>query len=142
MLTVAYRGLGGELRGRGDTFLVPYRDTPGADDGGYGSVSAPATWPRGRPQGPDPQPGSRLSIRPQPTRAPRDQVMALGPLRRREPVRAVARGPTTEWGGGGTAGGTAAAALQLPLALGVTGTAARVPPPPSPPPPEQKRPRG
>ena len=30
----------------------------------------------------------------QPTRAPRGEAMAVGPLRGREPARAVAKGPT------------------------------------------------
>ena len=49
--------------------------------------------------------------------------MALGPLQGREPARAVAKGPTLKWGSGGMAGGTAAAALRLPLVPGVNGTA-------------------
>ena len=57
--------------------------------------------------------------------------MALGPLRGRELARAVAKGPALKWGSGGMAGGKAAAALRLPLAPGVTGTATGDPPPPT-----------
>ena len=39
------------------------------------------TPPLGGPQDPDPQPGRRVSLRPQPRRAPREEAMALGPLR-------------------------------------------------------------
>ena len=101
--------------------------TPGAGDGGYGSGSSPGNPPPplGRPQGPDPLPGRRVSIRPQPMRAPRDEVMALGPPQGREPARAVAGGRTPEWGGGGMARGTATAPLRLPLAPGMTGTVTR-----------------
>ena len=35
----------------------------------------------GGPQDPDPQPSRRVSLRPQPRRAPREEPMALGPLR-------------------------------------------------------------
>ena len=75
-------------------------------------------------------------MRPQPTRAPRDEVMALSPLRGRELAGAVARGPTLEWGGGVMARGTAAVALRLPLAPGLTGTVARDSAPSLPPPAE------
>ena len=75
---------------------------------------SPATSPLGKPQDPDPGPGRRVSIHPQPTRAPRDEAMALGPLRGRELAQAVAKGPTPKWGSDGMAGGTAAAALRLP----------------------------
>ena len=99
---------------------------------GTAAVPAPAPPPPpplGRPQDPDPRPGRRVSIHPQPTRAPRDEAMALGPLRGRELARAVAKGPALKWGSGGMAGGKAAAALWLPLAPGVTGTATDPPPP-------------
>ena len=36
--------------------------------------------PLGGAQDPDPQPGRRVSLRPQPRRAPREEAMALGPL--------------------------------------------------------------
>ena len=60
--------------------------------------------------------------------------MALGPPRGQGSARAVAQGPTLQWGVGGTIGGTAAAALRLPLAPGVAGTVAGgpLPPPPRP----------
>ena len=90
--------------------------------------------PLGRHQGPDPRAGWRVSIRPQPTRAPRREAMALGPLWGRGAARAVARVPTRQWGVGGTTGGTAAAALRLPLPPGATGVAAGGPQPPPPPP--------
>ena len=110
--------------------LAPYRTRPVPETVGKAAVPAPTPPPPlGRPRGPDPQPGRRVSIRPQPTRAPQDEVMALGPLRGREPARAVARGPTLEWAGGGMAGGTAAAALRLPLAPGDRDGGQRSPPP-------------
>ena len=56
--------------------------------------------------------------------------MALGPLRGRGAARAVARGPTRQWGGGGLTGGSAVTALRLPVALGVAGMAAGGLPPP------------
>ena len=104
---------------------------------GTALVPAPATPPLVWPQCPDPRPGWRVSIRPQPTRAPQGQVMALGPPRGRRPARAVARGPTLQWVVGGTTRGAAAAALRLPLAPGVARTVAGAPPlpPPAPPPP-------
>ena len=105
-------------------------DTPGAGDGGNGSGTSPGDPPLGRPHDPDPQPGRRVSMRPQPTRAPRDEAMALGPHRGREPAQALAKGPTLKWGSGGMARGTAAEALRLLLAPGVTGTATNDPPPP------------
>ena len=109
--------------------------TPVAGEGVYGSGSDPGTPPpSGQPQGPDPPPpGTRVSIRPQPMRAPRDEVVALGPLRGREPALPVAGGPTPEWGGGGMARGTTAAALRLSRAPGMDRTVAMDPPPPSPP---------
>ena len=76
---------------------------------GTEAVPAPATPLLVWPQCPDPRPGWRVSIRPQPTRAPQGEAMALGPPRGRGPARAVARGPTLQWGAGGTTGGAAAA---------------------------------
>ena len=131
-------GLGGELRGGGNATALSdaLPDTPGAGDGRNGSGTSPGTPPPPprRLEGPNPPPGRRVSIRPQPTRAPRDEDMAVDPFRGRGPARALAKGPTLKWGSGGMAGGTAAAALRLPLALGVTGTATIDPPPPPPPP--------
>ena len=67
--------------------------------------------------------------------------MALCPLRRRGPARAVARGPTLRWRVGGATGGTTAVALRLATAPGVAGMAAggSSPPPalPTPPPPHR-----
>ena len=94
------------------------------------AVPAPAAPPLGRHQGPEPRAGWKVSIRPQPTRAPRREAMALGPLRGRGVARAVARVPTKQWGVGGTTGGTAAVALLLPLPPGGTGVVAGGPPPP------------
>ena len=59
---------------------APYRTHPVQVTVGMAAVPAPATPPLGRPQDPDPRPGTRVSLRPQPTRAPRDEAMALGPL--------------------------------------------------------------
>ena len=122
------------MAGRAATFqtaLAPYWTRPAQTGVGTAAVPAPATplleWPRC----PDPRPGWRLSIRPQPTRAPQGEAMALGPPRGRGPARAVARGPTLSWGAGGAAGGAAAEALRLLLAPGVTGTVAAPPPPPT-----------
>ena len=124
--------------GGGNTTALPgaLPDAPGAGDGGNGSGTSPGAPPPplGRPQR-----GRRMSIRLEPTRAPRDEAMALSPQRGREPARAVATGPTLKWGSSGMAGGTAAAALRLPIAPGVTGTAAGEPPPP---PGERRSPRG
>ena len=133
------QGLGASLRGRGgDAPDHPgaLLDTPGAGGGGKGGGTSPGDPPPplGWPHFPDPRPGGGVSIRPQTTRAPRVEAMALGPLRRRGPARAVARGPTLQWGVGGTTRGTAAAALRLPLAPGLAGTAARGSSPRPPPP--------
>ena len=119
---VNYRGAATRPRS-----LAPYWTHPVPLTVVTAAAPAPATPPPlRRPQGPDPLPGQRVSKRPQPTWAPRDEAMALGPLQGRVPARAVARGPTREWAGGGMARGTAAVALRLPLPPGVTGT----PPPP------------
>ena len=88
------------------------------------AVPAPAAPPLGRHQGPDHRAGRKVSIRPQPTRAPRREAMALGPFWGRGAARAVARVSTRQWGVGGTTGGTAAAALRLPFPTGATGVAA------------------
>ena len=111
--------------------LRPYRSRPGLVVVVMAAVSAPATRPSGRPQGPD-LPGRRVSIRPQPTRASRGEVMALSPTWGGELAWAVAGGPTLERGGGGMARCTAAAALRLPLAPSVTGNVPRDSPPPPP----------
>ena len=87
------------------------------------AVPAPATPPWVASLS-GPRPGGRLLIRPQPTTAPRVEAMTVDPLWRREPVRAVARGPTLRWRAGGTTGGKAAAALRLRLVLAVAGTPA------------------
>ena len=116
--------------------LLP--DAPGDNGGGDNGGTSPGGPPLGRHPGPDPRAGRRVSIHPQPTRAPRHEAMALGPLWGRGAARAVARVPTRQWGVGGTARGTAAAALRLPLSPGAAGVAAgglRPPPPPSPAPP-------
>ena len=103
---------------------------------GTAAVAALATPLLVWPQCPDARPGWRVSIRPQPTRAPQGEAMALGPPRGRGSARAVARGPTLQRGVGGTTGGAAAAALRLPLAPGVARMVAGAPPlPPTPPPP-------
>ena len=78
------------------------------------AVPAPAAPPLGTPQHPDPRAGWRMSIRPQPTRAPRYEAMVLGPLWRRGAARAVARAPARQWGDGSLTGGSAAAALCPP----------------------------
>ena len=114
--------------------LLP--DAPGANGGGNSGGTSPSAPPLGRHQGPDPRAGRRVSIRPQPTRAPRPEAMALGPLWGRGAARAVARVPTRQWGVGGTAGGTTATALRLPLPPGAADVAAGgLPLPPAPPPP-------
>ena len=59
---------------------APLTVTPGARGGGNGSGSSTGDPTAGRPQGPDPLPGRRVSIRPQPTRAPRGEAMAVNPL--------------------------------------------------------------
>ena len=97
------------------------------------AVPAPAPPPLGRYEGPDPRTGWRVSIRPQSTRAPRREAMALGPFLGTGAARAVARVPTRQWGVGGTTGGTAAAALRPPLPPGATGVAAGGLPRPPPP---------
>ena len=43
-------------------------------------VPAPPPPPKGWPQGPDPRAGRRVSIHPQPTRAPRYEAIVPGPL--------------------------------------------------------------
>ena len=89
-----HQGLGGNLRGGGGNATAlsgALLDTPGADDGGNGSGTSPGDPPP--TEAPGSGPGRRVSIRPQPTRAPRDERMALGPLRGREPAIWV-------WGGG------------------------------------------
>ena len=110
---------------------------PGAGGGGncsgYGTGNPPPPPPSGRPQGPDPLPGRRVSIRPQPTRVPLGKVMALSSTLGGGLASAVAWGPTLELGGCGMAGGTATAALLLSLAPSATGNAPRGSPPPPPP---------
>ena len=49
----------------------------GGGDGGGPNTGDPP--PSGWPEAPDPLPGRRVSIRPQPRRAPRGAVMALSP---------------------------------------------------------------
>ena len=44
--------------------LAPYRPHPAPVIVGMAAVPPPATPPLGRPQGPDPRPGRRVSIRP------------------------------------------------------------------------------
>ena len=105
--------------------------TPGARGGANGCSSSTGD-PAGRPQGPDPLPGRRTSIRPQPTRAPRGEAMAPSPLQGEGLAWAVAGGPTPEWGGGGMARGTAVMALRLPLAPSVFGKVPRGSSPPTP----------
>ena len=51
--------------------LVPYRTRPALVAVGMAAVPAPATPPLGWPQCPDPR---RVSIHPQPTRAPREKA--------------------------------------------------------------------
>ena len=69
---------------------------------------------------PEPLCVNRVSIRPQPTRGSRGEVMALGSSRGGGgPARAVAGGRTPVWSSGGMAWDPAAAALRLSLALGV-----------------------
>ena len=99
------------------------------------AVPALVGFPLGWAREPDPLCGRRVSIRPQPTRAPRGEVMALGPFRWGGPARAVAGGPTPAWGGGGMAWDPAAAALRLSLALGAARGVSGDSPPLSPPPP-------
>ena len=70
-----------------------------------------------------------MSIRPQPTRAPRGEVMALGPSRWGDPAWVVAGGPTPVWDGGGMARDPAAAALRLSLAVGAARGVSGAPPP-------------
>ena len=109
---------------------APYRSRLGPVVVVMAAVPAPATPPSGRPQGPEPLPGRRVSIRPQPMRAPRGEVMALNPTRGWGGFAwAVAEGPTPKWGSGGMAGGTSAAGMRLPLAPRVTGNVPRGSPP-------------
>ena len=75
-------------------------------------------FPLGWAREPDPLCGRRVPIRPQPTRAPHGEEMALGPSRWGDPAWAGAGGPTPVCGGGGMAWDPAAAALRLSLALG------------------------
>ena len=58
--------------------VAPYRSRPVLVTPVMAVAPAAATPPLGRPQGPDPLPGRRVSTRPQPMQAPRDEVMALG----------------------------------------------------------------
>ena len=111
---------------------APHRTHPVPVAVAKAAVPVPAPPPLGRPQAPDPQAGWRVSIRPQPTRAPRHEAMVLGPLWGRGAARAMARVPTRQWGGGGLTGGTAAAAPRLPLAPSATGVATSGLPPPPP----------
>ena len=116
---------------------APYWAGPARVAVGTAAVPAPAAPLLEWPQCPDLRPGWRVSIHSQPTRAPRDEAMALGPPRGRGPARAAAQGPRLQWGVGGITGGTAAAALRLPLALGAAGTVAGGPPPSRAPPPHK-----
>ena len=109
--------------------LAPYRLRPGLVIVVAAADLAPLGFPLGWAREPDPLCCRRLSIRPQPTRAPRGEVMALGPSRWGDPVRAVAGGPTAVRGGGVTASHPAAAALRLSLALGAARGVSAPPPP-------------
>ena len=119
---------GGSGRNRPGALL----DTPGGGGGWDGGGTGPGTPLLERPQWRDPRRGWRVSIRPQPTRAPEGKATTLGPLRGRGPAWAVVPRPKLQWGIGGTTGGAAAAALRLTLAPRVAGTAIRDPPPPPP----------
>ena len=79
---MAVRDSGGDPRGVDNATLypVPLPDAPGANGGGNSGGTSPGGPPLGRHQGPDPRAGRRVSIRPQPTRVPRPEAMALGPL--------------------------------------------------------------
>ena len=79
--------------------LVPYRTRSAMAALGMAAVPAPANPPVGWPQCPEPGPGWRVCIHPQPSRAPRDEAMAMGPLRGQGPARAVTGGPMLQWGG-------------------------------------------
>ena len=78
---------------------APYQTHPVPVAVAKAAVPAPAAPHLGRPQGPDPRAGWRVSIRPQRTRAPRREAMALGPLWGRGATWAVARVPTRQLGG-------------------------------------------
>ena len=128
---MANGGVGGKLRGGGDTTTLPggLPDTP-SGDGGYGRSSSPGDPPPREALGPARQESICTTTAHEGAPGRGD---GPGSPRGGEPARAVARGPTPEWGGGGMVGGTAAAALRLLLAAGVTGTAARDSAPPPPP---------
>ena len=107
--------------------------TPAAGDGGYGNGSSPGNPPPPHEVARGTGPPARHEGVYTPTAHEGAPRRGDGP-RGREPARAVAGGPTPEWGGGGMAKVTPAAALQLPLAVGMAGTVAKDPPPPPPPP--------
>ena len=92
------------------------------------AVPAPVDFPIGWAQEPDPPCGRRLSIRPQPTRAPCGEVVALGPSRAGDHTRVVVGGPSSGWGSGGMARDPAAVALRLSFALGVARGVSGTPP--------------
>ena len=83
----------------------------------------------GCPQGSDPRPIGRVSIRTTPTKTPRGEATAVTPIRGGGRRRALAGVPTPGLGGGGMAGGTSATVLRLPFALRVTSNVPRPPPP-------------
>ena len=60
---------------------APYWARPAREAVGTAAVPAPVAPPLEWPQCPDLRPGWRVSIRPQPTRAPQGEAMALGPPR-------------------------------------------------------------
>ena len=103
---------------------------PAAGGGGKcGGTSPPP--PRGLASGSGP-PCRQGSIRPQPTRAPRYEAMALGPLWGRCAARAVARAPTRQWGGWRVDRGLSRRGTAAPPRTGCDRHGDRRPPPPPP----------
>ena len=96
--------------------------------------SAPVGSPPGWARSPDPQCGRRVCIRPQPMRAPRGEVMALGPSWRVGSARAVAGPPLWRGAVAGRHGTKPPRRCGCPLRWAQPGTCPGHNPPPPPPP--------
>ena len=108
---------------------APCRVHPGPVIVVIAALPAPVGSPLGWAPEPDPLCGRRVSIRPQPRRAPR-RGGGTDSVSDGDHNWTAAGGPTPGWGGGGMPWDPAAAALRLSLALDVARGVSGSPPPP------------